>query len=274
MAVQVGLQRVSYSGARAVLDALPEELRKSCKVNGLEKRLRLIAKSILDDDLRMTMELPLKDGTTFTWILARPQAVLRKMTASSPALQRVLRRLEVANSYDNPLSIVHYHDEVTSGNLLAPVHSRSFSAYRFTVKEFGRHLLSCQQMWFEFAILRSSILDQVVGGVSYVQRRLMHEFFTSTESFRTIGVHIEDLGHGPTVLFGQNKNLIADMEASQSTFDLKGSSGMIVCIKCANCVKKGVQLPDPNGCERSRFQVTIIIAITITIMITIRTQPS
>ena len=106
----------------------------------------------------------------------------------------------------------------------------------------------------------------------------MHEFFTSTESFRTIGVHIEDLGDGPTVLFGQNKNLIADMEAAQSTLDLKGSSGMISCIKCANCVKKGVQLRAPNGCESSRFQVTIIItiiiAITITIMITIHTQPS
>ena len=78
-------------------------------------------------------------------------------------------------------------------------------------------------------------------------------FFTSNESFRLVGVQLDDLGDGPAVLFGQNKNLVADMEAAHYTFDLTGSSAIISCIKCANCVKKGVltdtahPLPNPNG---------------------------
>ena len=80
----------------------------------------------------------------------------------------------------------------------------------------------------------------------------MHLFFTSNESFSVVGVQL-DLGDGPRVLFCQNKNLIADMAAAHATFDLRGSSGLTPCIKCANCVKKGAltdtahPLPNPDG---------------------------
>ena len=249
----VGLKRVSYSAARAVLNALPDEIREACQVDKLDRALKKARAEVLDAEVKIRMDLPLDDGTTYTWTLASPQAVFRKLVAHSPFLQTVLRSLEVDNSYSNPLSIVHYHDEVTSGNLLAPVKSRSFYAFRFTFKELGKHLLTCQQMWFEYAILRSSVLEKVVGGISYVFRRLMHLFFTSHESFRLVGVQLDDLGNGPTVLFGKNTNLIADMEAAHGTFDLKGSSAIMCCMKCANCVKKGAltdtahPLPNPDG---------------------------
>ena len=85
-----------------------------------------------------------------------------------------------------------------------------------------------------YAILRSSILEKVVGGLSYIARRLTHVFFTGSESFRLVGVDV-DLGDGPTVLFGENKNLVADMEAAHDTLDLEGAGGLLCCMKCANC---------------------------------------
>ena len=230
----IGLKRVSYNAARSVLDAMPYEMSEEFNVDSQGKFKRAVKKARTEglDDVKMKMELPLHDGKTFTWVLARPQDLLRKLIAISPALMSVLRSLGVDNSYSNPLSIVHYNDGITSGNLLAPVHSRSFTAFRFTIKEFGKWLLTCQQWWFEFAILRNSIISQVVGGMAYVWKTLMHIFFTSTESFRTVCLHINDLGDGPTCLFCQNKNLIADKEASEDSFDLKGSSGIVWCIKC------------------------------------------
>ena len=194
----IGLRRVSYRSIRAVLQALPGDLRKACNADNVETDLKKAANAIFDDELRTTIELPLADGTTFTWNLARPQAVLRKFAAKSPALQRVLGALAVGNSFRNPLSIVHYNDEVTSGNLLAPVRGRSFTAFRFSFMEFGK-LLAAQQFWFEYAILRSSVLDEVVGGESFVQRKLQHLFFTSTESFQLVGVHLA-LGTGTKVI--------------------------------------------------------------------------
>ena len=136
----VGLKSVSYRAIRAVLQALPESLRKACNADIVETDLQNAAKTVFDDDLRTTIELPLDDGTTYTWILARPQATLRKCVAKSPALRRVLGALADGISFSTPLSMVHYNDEVTSGHLLAPVHSRSFTAFRLSFLEFGKAL--------------------------------------------------------------------------------------------------------------------------------------
>ena len=86
----VGLRRTPYSNIRSVLEALPAQLREACKVNSVDSDLKKAANDIFDDDLRTSIELPLEDGTTFTWILARPQATLRKFAANSPALKRIL----------------------------------------------------------------------------------------------------------------------------------------------------------------------------------------
>ena len=55
------------------------------------------------------------------------------------------------------------------------------------------------------------------------------------------------------MLFGENKNLIGDMEAAHDTCDLKGASGLLCCMKCSNCFKKGPltdtahPVPNPDG---------------------------
>ena len=152
----IGLKSVSYSQARSVLDVTGNEAQPKWK---FYKEMKDAASEVLDNEVKITMELPLENGSSYTWVLASPQALLRKFIAASLALQSVLRPLLVDNSYSKPLSLVHYHDEVTAGNLLAPIKSRSFTAFRFTFKEFGRRLLTCQQMWFEFAILKGSVIE-------------------------------------------------------------------------------------------------------------------
>ena len=102
----LGLKRVPYSGARAVLNALPDEFRNACKVDKLNRALKKARIDMLDAETKLQIDLPLDNGTK---TLARPQAVLRKLVACSPDLQRVLRPLEVSCSYSNPLTIVHYH---------------------------------------------------------------------------------------------------------------------------------------------------------------------
>ena len=95
---------------------------------------------VLDNEVKITMELPLENGSSYTWVLASPQALILKFIAASLALQSVLRPLLVDNSCSKPLSLVHYHDEITAGALLAPIKSRSFTAFRFTFKEFGKYM--------------------------------------------------------------------------------------------------------------------------------------
>ena len=245
----VGLGKVSYSAIQRVLSGLPEDIRNECEVDKIPRQLKVAGRAILSE-LGTKIDLPLIDGTTFTWTIARPQAVLVKFVGISPALQRVVRPIIATKSFANPLKIIHYHDIVTSGNLLAPVKSRSFCVFRFTLNEFGKHLLTRQEMWFEFGILRSSVLYKVIGGVSHVWSRLQHVFFTGVDSFANVGVYFEDLRDCPS-LFARNGNLIADMEAAHATFDLKGSSGMKNCVKCSNGLKKNTLiehgLPNDDG---------------------------
>ena len=138
---------------------------------------------MLGDDVGMVIKLPLKDGSQYDWHVARPQGLLRKFAAHSGALRRLLRNLRT--SPETLADIIHYIDDVSAGHLLAPVHGRTFTTYRYTFKQFGRHLLSCQQCWIEYGILRVSIVNEVVGGPSYVVRMLMHAFFTEAENFTT-----------------------------------------------------------------------------------------
>ena len=128
------------------------------------------------DDVLCIVDLPLIDGTTYKWHIGRPQRVLRFLASHSDALKRVLQSMP--SSPDEPLTVLHYHDEVTPGHLLAPVHSRMFTSFRFTFAQMGKHLLTCEEMWFEYAVLRTSVLKQVTGGMSCVIAKLMHVFFT------------------------------------------------------------------------------------------------
>ena len=203
---------------------------------------------MLGADVGLVIKLPLQDGSEYEWYVARPQGLLRKFAAHSPALRRLLCKLKT--SPEDLADIIHYIDDVSAGHLLAPVHGRTFTTYRYTFKQFGSHLLSCQQCWLEYGILRVSVVEKVVGGPSYVLRVLMHQFFTSAENFTTTGVFV-NCGEGE-LIFAKNGGIIADRKAHMENFDLKGASGMSPCERCANVVKKGAfdgddPIPNPGG---------------------------
>ena len=83
------------------------------------------------------------------------------------------------------------------------------------------------------------------------------------ESFRRVGVQVNALGNVPVNLFAANRNLIADMEASMVSLDLKGASGFKPCIKCSNGVMKGA-LTDPNPTSRIPNPDNQLLEITAT----------
>ena len=172
--ILIGLRRVPLSVARKVLDALPD-LGLDYDPSNLRYDLESARDEILDDVL-LTVDLQLNDGAVHKWHIGRPQRVLRKLANGSDALKRVLQRMP--SSPDEPLDVLHYHDEVAAGHLLAPVHNRSFTSFRFTFEQMGKHLLTCEEMWFEYAVLRTAVLEKVVGGMSFVMATLMHIFFT------------------------------------------------------------------------------------------------
>ena len=170
----LGLRHVPINVARRVLEALPD-LGFEYDPWHLRYDLEIARKEIMDDVL-CCVELPQNSGGAYKWYIGRPQRVLQLFARHSDALKRILQGMP--SSPEEPLTILHYHDEVTPGHLLAPVHSRMFTSFRYSFQEMGKHLLTCEDMWFEYAVLRTSILKKVPGGMSTVMAKLMHIFFT------------------------------------------------------------------------------------------------
>ena len=61
----LGLKSVSFSQARSVLDVTGNEVSRTWK---FYKEMRDAKSEVLDDEVKITMELPLEDGSSYTWV--------------------------------------------------------------------------------------------------------------------------------------------------------------------------------------------------------------
>ena len=242
----LGQRRISCSIVEAVLASLPSD--QGITRSAVRYNMRVGANKLYNSDVERVIVLKLKDGSDFDWHIASPQGLLRMFTSRSESLQRLLRGCR--SSVHNPSNLVVYHDEATPGNLLAAQNALKCYAFRFTIKELGKVAIYSQAFQFEFAILRSRIASTVVGGISDVLRRLMHEFFTSPESFLYAGVALQT-GLGPELFFAKLGSILGDYPALSMSYDMKGHGGTKPCaVLCSNVLAKDAltcpEAPIPN----------------------------
>ena len=76
------------------------------------------------------------------------------------------------------LHLLVYADEVTPGNVLAPVTSRKTWALYVSIKEFQTHLQSTEA-WITICVVRSSIVNTLDGNLSQLLKILLHHWFTT-----------------------------------------------------------------------------------------------
>jgi hypothetical protein len=143
----------------------------------------------------------------------------------------------VPSSFDQPWSIVLYLDEITPGNISAPMNSRKFVAFYWTFKELA-HLIRSQDFWFHLGFIRTSVIKRVKGGYGAMTKAVLHTFINDVESFCHVGIAI-DVGAGPRLLYAKPWRLLADGAALTATFDTTGASGTKACFCCANAMKIG-----------------------------------
>ena len=220
----------------AVLEALPPEVGEQVGDINIDGEFRRAIEKLYDADMAKSLPLKLKNGKEFTWCVARPQAVVRSLTQISPALRRAIAN--VPSSYNTQWHIIFYLDEITPGNIAAPMNSRKFVAIYYTFRELGHLLVRSQDCWFHFGVLRTSILKDVVGGYGALMKAVIHTFISDVESFHEVGIAV-DVGDGPCLLYAKPWRLLADGAALSATFDSTGAAGTKVCFCCANAIKDG-----------------------------------
>jgi hypothetical protein len=119
----LGNRRLTTNHVRAVLEALPTYDGHSLENINVDKEFARAIEELYDKDLALNLQLNLNDGNTFDWPVARPGALVRSLVCVSPALRRAIDM--VPSSFDQPWSIVLYLDEITPGNISAPMNSRT-----------------------------------------------------------------------------------------------------------------------------------------------------
>ena len=78
------------------------------------------------ESVHMYLELPLADGGTFNWFIARPQLCFAALLEHCEGFANVMRMklAEHPNSYASPWHILIYADEAVPGSVLKPDNQR------------------------------------------------------------------------------------------------------------------------------------------------------
>jgi hypothetical protein len=182
------------------------------------------------DGVCVVSKLHGESSKTFVWKRCCPMKLLLRYS-TSPSFSEVL--FDRLQRYPLPWTAVVYHDEVTPGNALRPANGRKFHAFYLSFLELGLHLRQ-ETSWLPFAMIRSSIVKQVIGGISSVVASLLKESFDCPGGYRC---ELNVMGRQclMTAVFGR---FLFDESALKSTYNSKGASGLRPCFLCKNVLMK------------------------------------
>lgn len=189
--------------------------------------------------LRCDLEVPAEDGSTLTWTVTSLDKLLGHYVSESDVFRDVLREA-VGKSGLEPLSGTLYLDEVVPGNLLRPDNKRKVWAIYLGLGEMGQSRLAREEFWLPWAVLRTRLAHDALGGVSGCIRALLRDMLLPPKAMSTVGVSLPL--PAPTLVRIRISKILADEAAIKALWSIKGASGIRLCMFCANVVAKGSHL--------------------------------
>ena len=131
------------------------------------------------------------------------------------------------------LSPILYHDEIVTGNILAPLKRKKLLCGYVSFREI-RESLHKEQAWLPVFLLQRDLMDAVDGGLSAICAAFAKKLHAP--QMQRDGVLVP-LPQGATWFrIGPFTRLLSDMDAQRATFSSKGSAGIVPCIYCSNCL--------------------------------------
>jgi len=116
--------------------------------------------------------------------------------------------------------------------MLAQDVTRKSYCFYWQFENLGPELLSREEVWLVGGILRTTVVKEVVGGVSAVFKLWLARFFQSGHDFRS-GVFVQ-CAMGSFMVAAVLNTVLADEAALKAIWDTKGSSGLKPCMHCMN----------------------------------------
>ena len=189
----------------------------------------LIRKVPVKDHKGNIINISISHPIPFFWLAARTTylgALLERTHAQTPSTPQA------------PWSLLYYSDEVVPGNALKSQNHKKVQVVYYTFEEFGPDAIAKEEFWFTFTVLRSSVVNQIEGGMSQVLVQTLLAMFGGEHNLTTSGMRIETKNGVEIRLFVKFKLVPSDEAALSSTWSCKGASGVKMCLLCMNIVNK------------------------------------
>ena len=246
----LALRHGSFASSRAIEDLLAT-IREHGLPDSISRRTHFRQRASAINDLQTPYGPILRDVTLGSHVIpveAPLPMLFTTCQVSAPFRDRMLEMLRRHPcSPDRPWSIVLYSDEISPQNpLAAGVDQRKVQAIYWTLREIGHDVSYAEELWFTLAIIRSTVVQSLAGGMSTVLYNLLPLFFgDSGHDIRTSGILLNLCGTR-TFLHCQIAVHISDEPALAAVLGAKGHAGNKPCPCCRNITSRAWANSDLN----------------------------
>ena len=142
------------------------------------------------------------------------------------------------STHQRPWGMIVYSDEVSPGNQLLSDNARKVQVVYFSFREFGAAALADEEAWWVACVVRSTIVNSLLGGMSaLIGAFLKLSFDPAGHNARTAGVALRLHGGELARVWYTFAFTVADESALKQTWRCKGASGTKPCLLCMNVVQ-------------------------------------
>ena len=164
-----------------------------------------------------------------TVAVQNPAAMLHHCAMTCNGFRQLVEEVVARHGVDGPpWSLILYADGVSPADTLCKHDARKFYAVYWSFKEFGHRALAFEETWFVLAVIRTTELEKITGGLSHLMGALFDTFFFSTSggtTFATSGVMLT-LAAGPFLLRCALRVIVGDEPALKDILNAKGHAGV------------------------------------------------
>lgn len=226
--------REIYNTALAAVGREDEQLRRTDWTKFLDEAV--------PSTCFQSLELPsvkAEDGAIH-FPVANVGKLLQAIVNNCPNFAEKLQKA-IATKPGTMCHLICYHDEATGGNLLFPDSGKKAFLFYFAIKELM--MLEHDTMWRPLAMIQHTEASRVQGGFGHVFHAVVKALL---EQQLQHGVPLR-FNTGCVLFFCKIHCWIGDLDAIRISLDSKGSSGLRVCFRCKNILKRdaNVTVIDP-----------------------------
>ena len=245
---------ISDSALARVLGIVNENEHLFGSAPGTKPHRTTITRAVVDTLLReigeekhdLSLRWSPDAGTSFSWSTVTPQRILGYFANNSEQFRQILS--ELSDRCKTTWNLVLYTDEISPGAILRPIIKKKSHVWYITILEL-RDRLCRTDLWIPIALLRSSIVSRLPGGLSAATRLLLRSMCLGPRAIGNAGLCLRHSDGGHRLIHLRMGRILADEDALSSLWSIKGASGTVPCgIKCMVVAKQrgSRHLPEDN----------------------------